>query len=233
MTKYLIGITIVLERGGDMKKSVYSLVLMDDVVEAIDELAYSLHTSRSNLINQILAEKVAMVTPEQHLQRIFDSLSDYLKPYTHFQIQNQAADHMYSIKSAIRYKYNPTIRYSVYLSQQGGKLGGQLRIISRTQSDILYYYLNEFFKLWSQIENEWAPVKWESEEGTKWLRALNLDAFQKPSQGTDLASALSHYIKGLDDGLKLYFGELDNEEVQYPILKAHYQRYYQKQEHLL
>ena len=47
-----------------MKKSVYSLVLMDDIVAAIDELAYSLQTSRSNLINQILAEKVALVTPE-------------------------------------------------------------------------------------------------------------------------------------------------------------------------
>ena len=41
-----------------MKKSVYSIVLADDVVEAIDEMAYSLGTSRSNLINQILAERV-------------------------------------------------------------------------------------------------------------------------------------------------------------------------------
>ena len=47
-----------------MKKSVYSLVLMDDVVEAIDELAYSMNTSRSNLINQILAARVSLLTPE-------------------------------------------------------------------------------------------------------------------------------------------------------------------------
>ena len=44
-----------------MKKSVYSLVLMDDVVDAIDKLAYSMNTSRSNLINQILAEKVSYI----------------------------------------------------------------------------------------------------------------------------------------------------------------------------
>ena len=37
-----------------MKKSVYSLVLMDDVVNAIDDMAYQMNTSRSNLINQIL-----------------------------------------------------------------------------------------------------------------------------------------------------------------------------------
>ena len=39
-----------------MGKSVYSLVLMDEVVDAIDQMAYRNNTSRSNLINQILAE---------------------------------------------------------------------------------------------------------------------------------------------------------------------------------
>ena len=39
-----------------MNKSVYSLVLMDDVVEQIDRVAYEMNTSRSNMINQILAE---------------------------------------------------------------------------------------------------------------------------------------------------------------------------------
>lgn len=228
MTNYKKRHTIILERGEVMKKSVYSLVLMEDVIEAIDELAYSLQTSRSNLINQILAERVALITPEQHLQRIFDSLSDYLRPYTHFQIQNQAADHMYSIKSAIRYKYNPTIRYSVYLSQQGGNLVGQLRIISRTQSEILYCYLNQFFKLWSQIENETHPVTWEIEEGTKWLRTFQLEAFQQPSQFNHLAGAISHYIKNLDDGLKIYFGELNHEEVQCYLLTQHYKKHDQE-----
>ncbi len=39
-----------------MKRSTYSLILMDDVVAAIDRLAAQQGTSRSNLINQILAE---------------------------------------------------------------------------------------------------------------------------------------------------------------------------------
>lgn len=52
-----------------MNKSVYSLVLADDVVEAIDRLAYSMNTSRSNLINQILAERVQLLTPEKECVR--------------------------------------------------------------------------------------------------------------------------------------------------------------------
>lgn len=214
-----------------MKKSVYSLVLMDDVVEAIDSLAYSLQTSRSNLINQILAEKVALTTPEQYLQRVFDSLSTHLRPYTHFQIQNQAADHMYSIKSALRYKYNPTIRYCVYLGQQDGNLTGQLRVISRTQSDILYFYLNDFFKLWNAIENEITSTLWEQEEGAKWLRTLSLQTFQKPHQVGELAKALSLYIKGLDDGLKLYFSALGDSKKQYKLLSDHYKVQYKQMLH--
>ena len=216
-----------------MKKSVYSLVLMDDVVEAIDELAYSLRMSRSNLINQILAEKVALTTPEQYLQRIFESLSDCLRPYTHFQIQNQAADHMYSVKSVLRYKYNPTIRYCVYLGQQEAYLTGQLRVISRTQSDVLYLYLNEFFQLWARIENEMAPALWEREEGSKWLRTLSLETFQRPTQSGDLASALSSYIKCLDDGLKLYFGALEDEKGKNKILREHYRKHSKQVQYLI
>ena len=54
-----------------MKRSVYSLVLMDDVVQAVDDLACRLGTSRSNLINQILAERVSLATPEKRMKDVF------------------------------------------------------------------------------------------------------------------------------------------------------------------
>ena len=38
-----------------MKKSMYSLMLADEVVKAVDELAAEHGTNRSNMINQILA----------------------------------------------------------------------------------------------------------------------------------------------------------------------------------
>ena len=41
-----------------MSKSVYSLVLTDEIVRAIDSLAYRMNTSRSALIDRILAEKL-------------------------------------------------------------------------------------------------------------------------------------------------------------------------------
>ena len=198
---------------------------MDDIVASIDEMAYSLQTSRSNLINQILAEKVAFVTPKQHLETIFSHLSDCLRPYQHFQIQNQTADHMYSIKSALRYKYNPTIRYSLYLNQQGSEIKGELRVVSRTQSEVLHCYLEHFFKIWAEIERAVTPMCWKREEGTKWLRELDLRKFQSETTYEVLAQALSQYIGVLDNGLKLYFGQIDDQENQVLTLVNHYEGY--------
>lgn len=70
-----------------MKKSVYSLVLMDDVVNAIDDMAYQMNTSRSNLINQILAEHVSYITPEMRMKDIFDCVRTMMD--NHFQIQDR------------------------------------------------------------------------------------------------------------------------------------------------
>ena len=45
-----------------MKKNMYSLMLAEDVIQAIDELASEKNTNRSNLINQILADYVSLTS---------------------------------------------------------------------------------------------------------------------------------------------------------------------------
>ena len=57
-----------------MNKSVYSLVLMDEVVEAIDKMAYAMNTSRSNLINQILADYASCTTPESRMMLTLEQM---------------------------------------------------------------------------------------------------------------------------------------------------------------
>mgnify|MGYP006344792163 CR=1 FL=1 len=61
-----------------MHKSLYSLMLMDDVIKAIDRLALQQSTNRSNLVNQILAEYVSMTTPEKRVNNIFKSEAFWL-----------------------------------------------------------------------------------------------------------------------------------------------------------
>lgn len=210
-----------------MKKSVYSLVLMDEVVEAIDALAYSINTSRSNLINQILAEKVAMITPEMHMQDIFDTMEKMLGGHNNFQIQSQASDTMISIRSVLRYKYNPTIRYAVNLYRGNMKQIGEVKIISRTQSGILYSYLEDFFKIWIHIERQYQKSEWIIEQGAKWSRKLELSDDKQHSPEA-IAEAISDYIKTLDEGLKIYFTQHENRQNMIKLLNDHYHNCYHK-----
>lgn len=63
-----------------MKKTLYSLMLNEEVVREVDALAHRLGTSRSNLINQILAEYVNYTTPERRINDIFSALEAAHQP---------------------------------------------------------------------------------------------------------------------------------------------------------
>ena len=57
-----------------MKKTLYSLVLNDDVVREVDIMAHKMGTNRSSLINRILAEYVNYVTPEQRIGEVLSAI---------------------------------------------------------------------------------------------------------------------------------------------------------------
>ena len=90
-----------------MNKSMYSLILMDDVVREIDKIALRMNTNRSNLVNQILAEYASMMTPEKRINSIFkyiESLMTTGSDIIPFVTPNQ---HTMSMKSSLQYKYRP------------------------------------------------------------------------------------------------------------------------------
>ena len=129
-----------------MKKTLYSLMLSEDVVREVDALAHTLGTSRSNLINQILAEYVDYTTPEQRINDIFSAMerlissSRELVPF--FAPNSQSM----SLKSSLEYKYRPTVKYEVELSRGGGESMGELTVAFRTQSAGLISAMTEFFR---------------------------------------------------------------------------------------
>ena len=135
-----------------MNKSVYSLVLMDDVVQEIDRLAYENGSSRSAMINEILADYVSYITPEKRMREIFSQVERLLTAGSNFQVLLQPSDSMFSLRSALAYKYNPTVRYSVELSRRIAPAIGELRVSVRSQNSTLRLYMLQFFKLWSKIE---------------------------------------------------------------------------------
>ncbi|MEG1525033.1 MAG: hypothetical protein RRZ24_02655 [Clostridia bacterium] len=192
-----------------MHKSVYSLVLTDDVVEEIDHLAYEATTSRSNMINQILAEYVSYITPEKRMREVFDRIERMLTGGDVFQLLLQPSDSMFSLRSALSYKYNPTVRYSVELYQNNVPLLGELRVSVRSQNSTLMLTMLQFFKLWTRIEQSYIGATEYATEDGRYVRR-----FRCPRDGQidneAIGAAIAGYIDLFDHALKLYFENLTN-----------------------
>lgn len=188
-----------------MKKSVYSLVLSDAVVDAVDRRAALMNTSRSNLINQILAEYASLTTPEKRMSEIFEKVKSAVLNYGTMQVQDTLSDSMMSLKSTVKYKYNPTVRYIVELYRNYEEAIGRLKVYIRTQSPSLIHEVNNFFQLWAAIEG--VNCKQYSIEDGKFERIF----IAKPDIGDEqIAGYISDYIKRLDRCMKEYFAHLDD-----------------------
>lgn len=214
-----------------MNKSVYSLVLMDNVVGEVDKLAYEMGTSRSNLINQILAQYVRYTTPEMRMRAIFEEMERLMQGVESFQIQPQPSDAMLTIRSALRYKYKPTIRYSVELYRTKENTVGALKVSFRTQSQPLIDMLTGFFSLWARLETHYRtqlklePCEYTIEDG-RFMRKFT------PQDGGDLTEAkladgMSEYIRMFDAAIKCYFAANGEESIALPQMEAIYRKYLQ------
>ena len=193
-----------------MNKSVYSLVLMDDVVEQIDRVAYEMNTSRSNMINQILAEYVSYMTPEKRMREIFSAVEQQLAGGSTFQVLLQPSDTMFSLRSALAYKYNPTVRYSVELYRNAKPLLGELRVSLRSQNSTLLLYLLQFFKLWVRVEESFLGRTESTVEDGRFIRKLVLRSEGAAPDNETVGEAIAAYIDLFDRALKAFFANLSD-----------------------
>lgn len=193
-----------------MNKSVYSLVLMDDVVEQIDRVAYEMNTSRSNMINQILAEYVSYMTPEKRMREIFSAVEQQLAGGSTFQVLLQPSDTMFSLRSALAYKYNPTVRYSVELYRNAKPLLGELRVSLRSQNSTLLLYLLQFFKLWVRVEESFLGRTESTVEDGRFIRKLVLRSEGAEPDNETVGEAIAAYIDLFDRALKEFFANLSD-----------------------
>ena len=211
-----------------MNKSIYSLVLSDEVVEAIDRMAYSMNKSRSNLINQILAESVSYVTPEKRIHDVFSRMEEIFGTGGAFKMLMGPSDSIFSIGSALSYKYNPTIKYSLELNRSIDKEIGLLKINLRTQNRTLILYMIEFFKFWASLEEKYLGESKTGITSGKFSKILVRNG-DEPFDEKAIAEEISDYIRLLDSSLKAFIanleyktealGKIEKDYVQY--LKTH------------
>ena len=213
-----------------MGRSVYSLVLSDDVIREVDRAAYAMNTSRSNLINQILAEYVSYTTPEKRMKDIFDSLTTIISSNEPFLIQSQGSDALLSIRSPLQVKYNPTIKYTVELFRDRESNVGELRIMTRTQSGGLLDQLQEFFLLFCAIESAYSQIAPQYQIGRgKFIRKFIL---RDPAMNSEeIGRAIGWYIQTVDRALNAYLNAMPSQ--RQAAVEEIYRRYLQEASALL
>ena len=202
-----------------MKKTLYSLMLSDEVVAEIDRLAHHMGTNRSNLINQILAEHVNLVTPERRINDIFSAMEQLIAPSRELVPFFAPNNLTMSLKSSLEYKYRPTVKYEVELYRGDSDYLGELTVIFRTQLRALIQSMTEFFRIWKSIED--AHLRPMMDEGApryalydgKFIRSIALP--RRDCTSDELAGVISEYIKLFDSMMKGYLsGRLDARDVE-------------------
>lgn len=207
-----------------MKKSIYSLVLMDDVVRAVDEQAYRLGTSRSNLINQILAQHLSCVTPEMRMREIFDTLTALAGGS--FQVQERRSDSLMTLRTALAYKYRPTISYKVELDREPGEYLGRVTVSIRTQSKPLMDLFSGFFVYRCEMEAKYLDRLGFRDysavigSNTFTRRLFNSGRLSDEETG----EAICGYIADLDRSLKQYLADPEGFAGKAAVLEGEYRK---------
>ena len=206
-----------------MNKSLYSLMLMDEVVDEIDKLALRLNTNRSNLVNQILAEYVSVSTPEKQIDSIFRKMEELIGSSSELVPLVTPNQLSMSVKSSLQYKYRPTVRYVVQLYRVPEKAIGELTVNFRSQSPSLLNNMAQFFVLWKRLEDNYAAYCFEPGalryelSSSKFVRTIAVPKGRRYTE-EDLSKAISDYVTAFDKIMKMYLAGMLTErdlEMQY------------------
>ena len=217
-----------------MSKSIYSLVLSDGVVDEVDALARAANVSRSAMINRILAERVAYTTPEMRLQDILQSLENSILSSMNgaFMLSAKPAGGVLSARTSLKYRYKPTVNYSVEIFSENGRRAGELRVTFRTQNEQLIDDLTGFFRCWANLEQKYIADKLSCDivytiSQGRFSRTLNSP--DKRVSDDELGVAVADYMAAFDGAMKEYFMRLPDVGEAKKVAENHYQSQISKQ----
>ena len=203
-----------------MSKSVYSLVLNDDVIALVDRVARMKGFSRSNMIEKILAEAVSYETPAIRANNIFDEIERLISEGNVMKFLDQPSQYMASIMSALSYRYNPAIKYSVEIFPHSERLG-QLKVTLRTQNPELMELVSNFYKLFALLEKRYYnPNAQYDFDGIKFTRVLDFPNVELTAQ--QLAELITEYVKDFNELLNVFLSNQDNGKVAFTLVEKRF-----------
>lgn len=201
-----------------MRKSLYSLILFDDVVDAVDRMAYEKNMNRSQLINEILARQVGLLTPEQRVNKIISKIIEMVNKEESLQVKVQSDSGNLQFGTFLRYKYKPSIKYAFDFYTKDNERYAMLKVVSRTKSPELCAHLRNFFSILAKIDrnrfNELhskevitcIPDDSNNRFSREFLSGISIEGIRDE----EIAEYLTRYLVMLDESLKYYFSHIDN-----------------------
>lgn len=200
-----------------MHKSIYSVLLSDGLVARLDDIAYKKGVSRSAMLDRVLAEYLAEETVEMKMNNVFESVERMIDGYAGLRFNNQASDYMASVQSALAYRYNPTVKYSIELFPAGDL--GQLKISLRTKSEVLLGIMERFYSFFISLEKKYIGERAYAYDGNRFVRAfVRPDGLSTQKAGESIAE----YVADFDKYLRIYFSSLDNERAACKAVEKEY-----------
>lgn len=195
-----------------MKKTIYSLMLFDDLIEEVDREAYMKGTNRSQVINDILAEHFGLQTPEQKIQSVLENLeANFEKAMSIGQIVNNTS---IRFGKSLKYKYRPKLRYSYEFVGSGSEKYAVLKVSSRTTSRELSDHLDRFFERIAKTEqnrNLTEGCCGNDAGNHRFVREFR-NSSGMDQDVSEITACLTRYLKTLDQAMNQYFSDPDDLE---------------------
>ena len=203
-----------------MSKSVYSVILNDDLVAELDRVAYNNGVSRSAMLDKILSTFLTVETPVTRMESIFSEMERLIGGWSGMKFINQPSVSMASVQSALVYRYNPTIKYSVELFQSEENLG-VIKMSLRTQNPVLISLMEEFYNYFITLERKYLGEREYSYDDGRFSRVL------KKSEGLSAeksGEAIANFVRSLNYILNEYFSGLERLDNTKIILENKYRK---------
>lgn len=192
-------------------KSVYSVILRDELVKELDAVAYRNGVSRSVMLNKILADYLCVETPDTFMENVFTQMEALFSEISGMHYVNQASSSMAAVTSALEYRYNPKVKYSVELFPAGDL--GQLKVSLRSQNPVLIALLEDFYNFFVNLERKYLGDRTVYYADNKFIRVL-----RRPEHATadQIGDEIAKYVKTFDSYMRRYtasFSALEDERI--------------------
>lgn len=199
-----------------MAQSIYSVLLQECLVEAVDALAEDKQMSRSQIINEILSERFEMFTPDYKSNQIMDIVSERLNGNERLHLISIAKGSSIQYRMKVPFKYNPKIRLMMIMNSKDSDCVATLKITSRTTNKAFKACLWQFFKAQNEVTMEHDRLS---------TYPMLLDAFMDgeaivkrfPVKWTEdhmtieeIARELTNYMYMITDAIVSYFESIED-----------------------